>query len=92
MKMISGLMTRAISSMVPTSNSNRRPYCVKMDRPLLATLVKTRPMMPNGARLMTQRTICETASEVSDKNFLVPSMAMLFMAKPNRQAHIRMPM
>ena len=79
MKMISGLMTRAISSMVPTSNSNRRPYCVKMDRPLLATLVKTRPMMPNGARLMIQRTMVET-------------VAMLFMAKPNRQAHIRMPM
>ena len=90
--MISGLMISAISSIVPTSNSSRRPYCVKMERPLLATLVNTRPMMPNGARLMIQRTICETASEVSDRIFLVVSLPMFFMAKPNRQAHIKMPM
>ena len=53
------------------------PYWVKMDRPLLDTLVYTRPMMPKGARLMIQRTIWETASAVLARNSLVLSAPML---------------
>jgi len=85
-------MISAMSSIVPTSNSSRRPYWVKMDRPLSATLVNTRPMMPKGAMLMTQRTMVETASAVLAIKFLVVSLPRRFIARPNRQAHIRMPM
>ena len=88
---MNGLITSAISSMVPTSSSNRRPYWVKMDRPLSATLVNTRPIMPNGARLMIHRTMAEIASAVLAIKFLVVSLPSFFMARPNRQAHIRMP-
>ena len=63
-----------------------------MDKPLPDTLVYTRPIMPKGARLMTQRTMLETASAVFAKNALVVSLARRFIAKPNRHAHIRMPM
>ena len=91
-KMIKGETTSAIKSMVPTSRSSSLPYWVKMDRPLLDTLVYTRPMMPKGARLMIQRTIWETASAVFARNSLVLSAPYFFMARPNRQAQNRMPM
>ena len=63
-----------------------------MDKPLSATLAKTRPIMPNGARLIIQRTIVETASAVLARKFLVVSLLRFFIARPNRQAHIRIPM
>ena len=91
-KMMTGETTNAMNSMVPTRSSSSLPYWVKMDRPLLDTLVYTRPMMPNGARLMIQRTICETASAVLARNSLVVSEPYFFMAKPNMQAQNRMPM
>ena len=90
--MISGLMTSAINNIVPTKSSSKRPYWVKMDKPLPDTLVYTRPMMPKGARLMTQRTMLLTASAVSAKKALVVSPASCFMARPNRHAHSKMPM
>ena len=49
-------------------------------------------MMPNGARLMTQRITWETLSATLAMNALELSLAMDFMARPNRQAHIRMQM
>ncbi len=90
--MTSGPNTSTMSSMVPTSRSSRLPYLVNADRPLSATLVNTRPMMPNGARLMTQRITWDTASATLAMNALELSLAMDFMASPNRQAHIRMQM
>ena len=54
-KMTSGPNTSTISSMVPTSRSRRLPYSVKAAKPFSETLVNTKPIMPNGARLMTQR-------------------------------------
>ena len=65
---------------------------MKIDRPLSDTLAKTSPMMPNGARLMIQRTMVETASAVLAIKSLVVSLPRRFIARPNRQAHIRIPM
>ena len=92
MNMIKGETMNAMKSMVPTSRASSLPYWVKMARPLPATLVYTRPIMPKGARLMIQRTTCDTASAVSARNFLVVSEPMFFMARPNMQAQNRMPM
>ena len=89
---MSGETMSAMKSMVPTSRASSLPYWVKMDRPLLETLEYTRPMMPNGARLMIQRTILETASAVLERKTLVLSAPIFFMARPNRQAQNRMPM
>ena len=85
-------MTSAISSMVPTRSTSSLPYWVKMAMPLPTTLAYTRPIMPKGARLMTQRTIWETVSAMSAINCLVVSEPMPFIARPNRQAQKRMPM
>ena len=41
---------------------------------------------------MTQRTMVETASAVLAIKFLVVSLPRRFIARPNRQAHIKMPM
>ena len=49
-------------------------------------------MMPNGARLMIQRTMVETASAVLAIKFFVVSLPRRFIDRPNKQAHIRMPM
>ena len=92
MKMMMGLMMSAMKSIVPTSRSRSLPYCVKIARPLLTTLVNTRPMMPNGARLMIQRTMVETASDTLLRKTFVESAPSFFIATPKRQAHIRIPM
>ena len=78
--------------MVLMRSARSLPYWVKMARPLPTTLLYTRPMMPKGARLMIQRTIWDTASAVSDRNFRVVTEPMPFMARPNIQAQNRMPM
>ncbi len=91
-KMTSGPNTSTMSSMVPTSSNSRLPYRVNASRPFSDTLVNTRPMMPNGARLMTQRITWETPSATLARNALELSLAMPFMARPNRHAHIRMQM
>ena len=92
MKMMMGLMTNAMKSIVPTKSSRSLPYWVKIARPLLTTFVNTRPMMPNGARLMIQRTMVETASDTLLRKTFVESAPSFFIATPKRQPHIRMPM
>ena len=42
---------------------------------MVLTEVYTRPMMPNGAREMIQRTTCETASEIEANTSFTPSLA-----------------
>ena len=46
--------------------------------------------MPNGAKLMTQRTTMEAASAISDMAFFVTSPAC-FSAMPNTTAQNRIP-
>ena len=49
-------------------------------------------MMPNGAKLMIQRTMVDTASAVLLRKTFVESAPSFFIATPKRQPHIRMPM
>ena len=60
-------------------------------KPVVDTVVYTRPMMPKGAQLMTQRMAVDRHSARSDRTFLVGSLAWL-MARPKTTAHSRMPM
>ena len=77
--------------MHPTSNSSNFPYVVKMERPFSCTVVNTRPIIPNGAKLMIQRTTCDTASDTFDMNFFEVSAANCFIAAPNSAAQNRTP-
>ena len=90
MNAMTGLTTSAANSMQPTRMSRSLPYSVKMARPLVETAVNTRPRIPKGARLITKRTALVTASEASDRNFLVVSDAPLNM-KPRTTAQNRTP-
>ena len=60
-------------------------------KPVADTVVYTRPIMPKGAQLMTQRMEVDRHSARSDRTFLVGSLAWL-MARPKMTAHSRMPM
>ena len=85
-----GLVTSAMMSMQATSTRMRWPYSVKISRPEVLTEAYTRPMMPKGAKLMTQRTALETASEMAVNTSLVRSPAAR-KAMPSTTAQARMP-
>ena len=53
-------------------------------------VVKIRPMIPNGARLMIHLTAVEVASEMFSMTFFVVSLAA-FSAIPKMIAHARIP-
>ena len=65
---------------------------VKIPRPFVETVLKTSPIMPNGAKLIIQRTACDTASERLDKTAFVLSVATVFRASPTTTAQSRIPM
>ena len=88
---IVGLTTSAEKSMQPTSSRRSFPYVVKIERPLVETLSKTIPQIPNGAKLMIQRTAVDTASEMSFRACFVVSLAFLD-ARPRTTAQKRIPM
>ena len=83
-------MTSAMMSMQATSTRMRWPYSVKISRPEVLTEAYTRPRMPKGARLMTQRTAFDTASEIAVNTSLVRSPEAL-RAMPSTTAQARMP-
>ena len=63
---------------------------VKISRPLVDTVLNTRPKIPNGAILMIQVTTVEIPSATSLSTFWVMLLAAR-NARPRRIAHIRMP-
>ena len=75
-----------------TSDKQKKqfPYVVKISRPLVDTVLNTRPKIPNGAILMIQVTTVEIPSATSLSTFWVMLLAAR-NARPRRIAHIRMP-
>ena len=80
-----------MNSMEPTRTARSFPYSVKMERPFSETVLNTRPMMPNGAKLMIQVTTFARPLEISSNMVLVVSLAPR-RPMPNKTAHTRTPM
>lgn len=85
------LIPSDVRSIVHTSRATSWPYCLKIASPLVETALNTRPMIPNGAQLMTQRTTTESALARSAKKAFVPGPAA-FRASPTTTAQNRMAM
>ena len=49
------------------------------------------PIMPNGAKLIIQRTTMDTAFDKSCSTVNVTGLAIFLTAKPKNAAHTRMP-